>query len=309
MKKTGTSIAYAALLTAMIVWGSSFIALKIAFSQYDPMFVIFGRMVLGLLFFVPILARDAGKIRRQDIGLILLMAFFEPCLYFVFEAKALTLTTASQAGMITSTLPLIVGVTAYFILKEELNRTMLLGFFLAIAGVIWLTLGGSGSEDAPNPMLGNMMELLAMVCAAGYTLSLKRLSSRYSPFFLTGVQTLMGALFFLPLVLLSDAGFPSHYTVKGSLAVAYLGIAVTLGGYGLYNFGTSRIPASKSSAFVNLIPVVSLILSIAILGEKVGVHQLLASALILCGVLVSQINPDKSSRSGASRSVPDYNPG
>ncbi len=305
MKTSGTSLAYAALLMAMIVWGSSFIALKIAFSQYDPMFVIFGRMALGLLFFIPVLAKNAGTVRKQDIGLILLMGFFEPCLYFIFEARALTLTTASQAGMITSTLPLIVGITAYFILKEQLSRTMLLGFFLAIGGVVWLTLGGRGTEDATNPALGNLMEMLAMVCAAGYTLSLKRLSSRYSPFFLTGVQALMGALFFLPLVLVSGSGFPGHYPVKGSLAVLYLGIAVTLGGYGLYNFGTSRIPASKSSAFVNLIPVVSLILSIVILGEKVGLHQLLASALILCGVLVSQITPAKTPGLKKFRPVPE----
>ena len=305
MKKSGTSIAYAALFTAMIVWGSSFIALKIAFSQYDPMFVIFGRMTLGLLFFIPVLAKGAGRVRKQDMVLILLMGFFEPCLYFLFEARALTLTTASQAGMITSILPLIVSIAAYFILKEQLNKTMLLGFFLAIAGVVWLTLGGNGSEDAPNPALGNLMEVMAMVCAAGYTLSLKRLSSRYSPFFLTGVQALMGALFFLPLVLVSESGFPAHYPLKGSLAVIYLGIAVTLGGYGLYNFGTSRIPASKSSAFVNLIPVVSLILSIIILGENVDAHQLLASALILCGVLVSQYTPAKKPVVKRLRPVPE----
>ena len=294
MKSNGTALAYAALLIAMLVWGSSYIVLKIAFSHYDPMFVIFGRMTLGFLFFIPVMLKESSRLRRQDLRLILLMAFFEPCLYYIFEAKALVLTTASQAGMIASILPLIVGIAAYFILGERVSRTMFAGFLLAIGGVVWLTLGGSASEGAPNPVLGNFMEILAMTCAAGYTLSLKKLSSRYSPFFLTGVQALIGSLFFLPAVLLSEPGFPDHWSGEGSLAVLYLGIVVTLGGYGLYNFGTSRIPASKSSAFINLIPVVALVLSIVVLREHVGVHQLLASAVILSGVLVSQLNPEKA---------------
>ena len=293
MKKNGTVTAYVALTFAMFAWGSSFIALKIAFSEYNPMFVIFGRMVLGLFFFVPILIKGMTKIQKKDYLLMTLMAVFEPCLYFVFEAKALTLTTASQAGMITSTLPLLVGVAAVFILGEKLNAHMLSGFFLAMAGVIWLTISGSGAEEAPNPALGNIMEVIAMICATGYTLALKKLTSRYSPFFLTGIQTLIGSLFFLPLCLLQESGFPAEWSLKGNLAVLYLGIVVTLGGYGLNNFGTSRIPASKSSAFVNLIPVISLLLSILILKEKIGAAQLLASTIILAGVIISQIVPAK----------------
>ncbi len=293
MKKNGTVTAYAALILAMFVWGSSFIALKIAFSEYNPMFVIFSRMVLGMIFFIPVLIKGMTGIRKEDVLLIIVMALFEPCLYFVFEAKALTLTTASQAGMITSTLPLMVGIAAFFFLGEKLNAYMLAGFFLAMGGVIWLTLSGSGAEEAPNPVLGNIMEIIAMVCATGYTLSLKKLTARYSPFFLTGIQTLTGSLFFLPLCLFPEPGFSVAWTMRGNLAVLYLGIIVTLGGYGLYNFGTSRIPASKSSAFINLIPVISLLLSILILKEEIGAAQLLASSIILTGVIISQIVPAK----------------
>ena len=293
MKKNGTVTAYAALTLAMLAWGSSFIALKIAFSEYTPMFVIFGRMVLGMIFFIPVLIKGMTRIRKEDVLLIIVMAVFEPCLYFVFEAKALTLTTASQAGMITSTLPLMVGVAAVFFLGEKLTAHMLGGFILAMAGVIWLTISGSGAEEAPNPALGNIMEVIAMICATGYTLALKKLTSRYSPFFLTGIQTLIGSLFFLPLCLFQESGFPAEWSLKGNLAVLYLGIVVTIGGYGLNNFGTSRLPASKSAAFVNLIPVISLLLSILILKEKIGITQLLASTIILAGVIISQIVPVK----------------
>ena len=288
MKDNHTAIAYPALLGAVLAWGSSFVVLKIAFRDFDPLFVIFGRMFLGLLFFIPILIKGIPRVRKKDWFLIVSMAFFEPCLYFLFEAKALTLTTAGQAGMITSLMPLMVGIAAHFLLKERLNRAMLTGFILAMGGVIWLTLAGQPSQEAPHPILGNVMELLAMVCAAGYTLALKKLTSRYSSFFLTGIQSLTGALFFLPFILISPERIPSVWTASGILAVIYLGVVVTIGGYGLFNFGTSRIPASRSSAFINLIPVISLFLSVIILNEQIVLSQFLASALILSGVFLSQ---------------------
>ena len=282
--------AYAALLTAMFIWGSSFIVLKIAFREYDPFFVIFGRMFLGMLFFIPVLIKGIPKVLKEDRLLLIAMGVFEPCFYFIFEAKALTLTTASQAGMITSLMPLMVGFTAVFYLKEKLTPSMLAGFLLAIGEVVWLTLSGSGAEEAPNPALGNLMELAAMICATGYTVILKKMTSRYSHFFLTGIQTLMGSIFFLFFCFLPQSRIPLEWTVSGTLSVLYLGVIVTLGGYGLYNFGTSRLPASRSSAFINLIPIISLVLSIIVLKEHVGLYQYLASALILMGVIISQLN-------------------
>ncbi len=288
MKENHSAIAYAALMGAVLAWGSSFVALKIAFRDFDPLFVIFGRMFLGLLFFIPLLLKGIPRVRKQDWPLMAAMAVFEPCLYFLFEAKALTLTTAGQAGMITSLMPLMVGIAAHFLLKERLNRSMLGGFLLAMAGVVWLTLAGRPTAEAPHPGLGNFLEFLAMVCAAGYTLSLKKLTSRYSSFFLTGMQSLTGTLFFLPFVLISPERIPRVWTAPGVLAVVYLGVIVTIGGYGLFNFGTSRIPASRSSAFINLIPVISLFFSVIILNEQIVLPQLLACALILSGVFLSQ---------------------
>jgi len=288
MRERNQLTAYIALLTAMVLWGSSFIALKLAFRTYDPLFVIFSRMILGLLVLSPVLIRSLKQIRREDIPLILFMAFCEPCLYFLFEAKALTLTSASQAGMITSLLPLLVGLPAMYYLREKLTLRTMAGYLLAIAGVVWLSITGQESADAPAPGMGNLLELIAMVCAAGYTLTMKKLTSRYSALFLTGLQTLIGTLFFLPLCLFPASRFPAGWDPVAGPAVIYLGICVTLGGYGMFNFGTSRLPASRSSAFVNLIPVVTLILSIIILREQMTLPQLTASVLILGGVIVSQ---------------------
>lgn len=63
---------------------------------------------------------------------------------------------------------------------------------------------------------------------------------------------------------------------------------MTLGAYGLYNFGVSRIPASQATAFVNLIPVFTVFLGWLILGERFTAVQYLASALVFLGIFMSQ---------------------
>jgi len=278
----------------MVLWASSFIALKLAFQGYAPMVVIWGRMVIGSLcfvFFYPQLR--SVSFRRADLKYLFFMAICEPCIYFIFEAKALELTTASQAGLITSMLPLMVALGAYLVLKETITRGTLLGFSIAIIGACWLSLGGEISESAPNPPLGNFLEFLAMVAATGYTLSLKHLTARYSPIFLTAFQSWIGAVFFSFFLLSPQTGIPTTFALTPTLAVIYLGSFVTMGGYLCYNYGVSKIPANKASAYVNLIPVFTVILGFLILGETFTLTQYCASALVLLGVFISQRKPRK----------------
>jgi len=280
------------LLTATVLWASSFIALKLAFRSYDPMFVIFGRMVVAsacFLFFLPGFLKNIDY-RPGDIRRIAFMALCEPCLYFIFEAKAVVNTTASQMGMICATLPLIVAVVAWIVLKETISRRMIAGFFMAIVGACWLSISAESSPDAPNPALGNFYEFLAMVCAAGYITTCKYLTSRYSPFFLTAIQAFVGAVFFLPLALFPESTLPATFETTATGAVVYLGAVVTLGAYGCYNYGVSKLPASQATAFINLIPVFTIILGWLILGERFNFMQYLAAAMVFAGVIVSQDN-------------------
>ena len=225
--------------------------------------------------------------RAGDWKYLLGLAACEPCLYFLFEALALQQTSAAQAGMVTALLPLLVAVGAFVFLRERISRITLSGFLIALVGAVWLSLAGSADEHASNPILGNFYELLAMLCAMGYTLLLKHLSSRYSPFLLTAMVAFVGTVFFLPLAWFS-APLPTSVSPMGLGAVAYLGILVTVGAYGLYNFGVSRLPASQASGFTNLIPVFTLLFAILLLGESLNSMQMLAAAFVFAGVLLSQ---------------------
>jgi len=278
-----------ALLSAMLLWSSSFIALKLAFRTYAPMFVIFGRMTLASVCFLFLLKRlKVNAFQLSDIRYLLFLAGCEPCLYFIFEAKALELTTASQAGMITAMLPLMVGLSAHALLKEHVKVKTYAGFVLAIAGVMLLSVGAQPTQASPNPVLGNFLEFLAMLCATGYSISMKHLSPRYSPLFITAFQAFVGGIFFLPLVLVDPGNLPRAFDPVSAVSIVYLGIFVTLGAYGLYNFGVSRLPVSQAGAYVNLIPVFTVILGWVILGERFTLIQYSACALVFLGVLLSQ---------------------
>ncbi|MGE4553278.1 MAG: DMT family transporter [Desulfovibrionaceae bacterium] len=278
-----------ALIVASVLWASSFIALKVAFRSYDPMVVLFGRMLLASLCFLAMWRNFRGvRYRPGDWKPLLFMAFCEPCLYFVFESTALLYTDVSQAGMIVAMLPLMMGVGASIFLGEHLSPRTWAGFATAILGACWLSASSQATADSPNPIFGNFMEFVAMICATGYMITLKRMSVRYPPLFLTAIQAFCGTVFYLPLLFLPSTVLPTVFDPLGAAAILYLGVGITLGAYGLYNYGTSRIPASQASAFTNLIPVVTLVLGVALLNERLTATQYLASALVLLGVWLSQ---------------------
>ncbi len=277
------------LVLAMFLWASSFIALKIAFVDYHPMVVIFGRMLVASLAFLLLLPRFRNiRIRRQDWKLLALMALSEPCLYFIFEALALKNTSASQASVITTMLPLLVAVSSALLLAEHFSRKNLIGLLLAMAGGIGLSLGGTISEQAPAPLLGNFYEFLAMVCATVYTIAIKQLTSRYSPLFLTATQAWVGALFFGPLLLLPQIPLPDAILFLPTAAIIYLGLVVTIVAYGCYNFALSRMDAGKASIFINLIPLFTMLLGWLAFRESFTLYQYLAGLLIFFGVGLSQ---------------------
>lgn len=288
MAQQGRLFAMACLVLAMALWGSSFIALKFAFAELPPMWVIFGRMALGSMVFL-LAWRWRGRLdyRPGDWRYLLALAACEPCLYFIFEALALQHTSATQAGMITALLPLLVALGAFVFLRERVAPSTLVGFLLAVVGAVWLSLVSEADASAPAPLLGNFYELLAMLCATCYTLVLKFLSERYSPFILTAMQAFIGSLFFLPLALITEP-LPSQFGVLEVGSVVYLGVVVTVGAYGLYNFGVSRLPASQASGFTNLLPVFTLIFAALLLGESLSTMQYLAAGLVFIGVILSQ---------------------
>lgn len=277
-----------ALILAMTIWGSSFVALKFAVTELSPMWVVFIRMAIGSLSILLIWPFLSLKVtyRKGDWKYLVGLAFFEPCLYFLFEAQALVYTSAGQAGMMLATLPVMVAIGAYVFLGEKSTRIQWAGFLLAIVGVLVMTLSSEQNEQAPNAPLGNFLEFLAICCAVGYVLLVKHLINRYSAFFLTAMQSFVGAAFFLPFSQFEPR--PDSISAELWLVLVYLGVIVTLGAYGLYNYSMSHLSASMAASYTNLLPVFSLLFSMMLLNEVIQPLQWLSISLVFAGVTLSQ---------------------
>jgi len=277
-------------MAAMLLYGGSFVAMKAAVQYLDPWLIVLGRLLLALAAFSLYWKRIPSINRvRTHLPKLMLMALCEPCLYFVFEAKALTLTQASQAGVITALLPVMVACAAGMFLQERTSRMGWLGLAMGVCGATLLSFFAPEDQYSPNPVLGNLLEFAAMACATVYTLMVKHLVRVFPPLFLTAFQVIVGAVFFSPALLISP--FPADLGWQALVSLVYLGLGVSVGAYSLYNYCLSKLSAGAVAAAVNLIPAFTLIISWLVLGESPQDWQWLGIALILAGARLAGHTP------------------
>ena len=289
MRSKSPLLPYLAILIAALFWGSSFAAMKVTIAALGSWSVMWFRMATALLVILPFARKLWPRDYRQgDWRLLISFVAFQPCLYFALESNALRFTTSSQAGLIAASVPLVVALGAHVFLHEKVSKATVAGLFISLAGVIWLTLAGSPSETAVDPLLGNTLEFGAMMSAVGYVLLVKKLTERYDPWTLTLMQIGAGFLFFSPGArFFISGGFQAMTTVQ-LLTLLYLGAGVTLGAFGLYNAGIRSIPANKATALVNLVPVIAVILGWGLRDEILNRSQIVAALCVLAGVWLSQ---------------------
>ena len=276
---------------AVLLWGTSFAVTKSAYGALPPMYVVWLRMVVALLAFLPLLPLvKRPDYRPGDWKLLALAALFIPCLYFALEGFAIRFTTSSQAGVIAAVMPLIVAISGWVVLRERPTSRTLTAILASMIGVAGLSLGGTSQASAPNPVLGNLLELGAMFAAAGATLTIKRLSARYDPLLITGLQMAVGAVFFAPLALVSGPVDLTAVPLPAWAAVAYLGVGCGLAAFALYNSGLRLVPATRAALTINLVPAVAMLTGWLALGETMAPLQIGACVLIIGSVVYAELS-------------------
>lgn len=285
---TGTLLPLAAILGAVLLWGSSFSAMRTVLNVLDPLAAMFLRFVVAGICLLPF----AGKLwprqyQKGDWKTLGAMVLCQPCLYFLFESRALVYTTSAQAGIISACLPLMVALAAFLFLSETIRKATVAGLFISVIGVVCLTLFQAQTDTAPNPVLGNLLEVGAMISACGYMILVKQLSHRYNTWTLTAMQVAAGAVFFLPGMVYVMAADPAVWTIRLIGLLVFLGAFVSLGAFGLYNYGISKVDAFRASIFINLIPVTAVALGWMLLGETLNLAQCMAAVLVIAGVILS----------------------
>jgi len=280
---------------AVLFWGTSFAATKTALDSFSPMTVIWLRMVVATVVIAPFLSRiPRPAYRRGEWKLLAAAAVFIPCLYYLFEGYAVRFTTSSQAGVVSAIVPLLVAAGAWVFLKERLGARSVIAIAVSLAGVAVLSLAGVDQASASNPVLGNFLEFLAMIAAAGSMLSIKRLSERHDPWFLTAMQAIVGAVFFLPFALVDGMQRIASAPVLAWACVVYLGVFASLGAFGMYNTALKLMPASRAAIAINAVPAVALVTGWLTRGEVLSLAQCLAGAAIVGAVVFSEMGTDDS---------------
>ncbi|MCK5066324.1 MAG: DMT family transporter [Bacteroidales bacterium] len=297
MSKSRAGVYFLVILT-MIFWGFSFVTFKIANESFRPITIVSFRLFVSIffLFGFALLFKRLNRIRRKDQKWFLLMAIVEPFFYFLGEAYGLTMVTATVGAVIISTIPLIVPFGAYYFFREKLTPMNYFGLVISFGGVLLVVLTKSGGLAA-NP-LGIVLMFVAVLSAVSYTLVVKRLTDDYTPITITAYQSFYGLLLFLPMFLIFEVPHLdfSHVSTHSLLAVGYLGVFGSGICFIFMAIGIRELGAAKSNIFVNLIPVVTAILSFFILKEAMPLLKIIGIFIVILGLLLSQISSLRMNR-------------
>lgn len=291
MKISGLTRVYLSIVFAMVFWSLTFVWFKIVNEVYPPFTIIFLRLVISsiILFIVGWSAGVLQKINKKDYKWIILLSVFNPLLYFICEGLGLTMVSSTIAAIIISTIPLFVPVGASIFLQERLTPLNIIGIFISFTGVLIVIIKRDFSFGANT--LGIILMLLAVFCAVGYTLLVKKLMNRYNAYSLTTYQNLLGILFFLPLVAVFEFKSTMHavLTVKAAVSLVCLAIFGSSIAFILYNYSVKNLGASKANIFTNIIPVLTAVFSYFILNETMTFQKITGIAIVLAGLLLSQM--------------------
>jgi len=282
--------AYLALIAAIIIWGLSFVATKVALKGFTTFTLIFGRFGLAAVLFLALMPRYGfPRFTRKDHGMIFLTALFEPGLYFIFETFGLQYTTAPEASLIIAAIPISVLVLAYLLLGERSGFADLFGIVVSVLGIILLITGSPDfSWDLSGHLLGDLLIIGAVITASLYITSARSLGKTYSAFEITSMQSIYGALFYLPAFLWE---FPrmKWSAVSGASvgALVFLTLFATVGAFLCYNYALTKVPATRAAVFTNGIPVVTVVAACILIGEKLSLIQAGGGTLVLLGVCLT----------------------
>lgn len=281
-----------AAILSMIFWSFSFVWIKIVYEAYGPLTTILFRLIISsaLLFAFTLLTKKLQKIQKGDLKLFLLLAFFEPFLYFMGESYGLMYVSSTVASVIVATIPLFAPLTAWYFYKEKLGLSNLIGLVITFLGVSLVVLDSSFNFTA-SP-LGVSLEFLAVLGALGYSSVLKGISHRYNTFSIIAYQNVIGAVLFLPFWLT----FEYHdftqvaFNEKAFGAIIKLAIFASTFAFILFTYSIRTIGINKSNVFINAIPVFVAVFAYFILGDRLDYHQMVGIGIVISGLFLAQIN-------------------
>lgn len=298
---------YLSLVLAMLFWGLTFVFYKISFESFRPATVILLRLIISVpfIFLSGKFLRKIQKLDKKDFSYILLLAFFEPFLYFMGESNGLIFVSSTLASVIVAIIPLLVPVAAYIAFRERLSILNKAGLVLSFSGVLIVIFTSEVEWGAT--IKGVLLMFMAVLSAVAYALMIKKLSYKYNGFTITAWQNLVGIFFFLPFFFIWDFKIflSTPPTLNSMLALAYLAIFGSSITFILFARGVRELGASRANIFANLIPVFTAIAAYFILKEAMPGLKILGIIIVIAGLALSQVKSIKP-RNGKTTVLPPH---
>lgn len=284
--------AYIVAVFTELIFGFSFIFTKGALDYVTPHQLLALRFITAavVLTLLRILGIIKINLKNRPWGRVLLLALFQPVLYFILETTGVNLTTASEAGLMIALIPVWVTLLAALFLKEIPSPLQAVSIFISVLGVGVIILGG-GRLATSGHTLGLFALLGAVLSAAIFTTLSRWLSQHFRPIELTFVMMWVGAIVFGGLTVYEAQNGLAPTRILPLLqykqvwtAVLYLGILSSVVAFFGMNYFIARIGAARSAVFANLATIVSVAAGIGLRGEPFHWYHLVGGILILLGV-------------------------
>ncbi|KNF09746.1 putative permease [Gottschalkia purinilytica] len=275
-----------------VIFGFSFMFTKKGLDSLDPMQLIAFRFLMAALALtlLQVLGIIKVKLKGKNIRMILLVAFFQPLAYYIFEALGVNRTSSSEAGMMIALIPVFVALFGAVFLKEKPTSMQYVFIGLSVLGVVFINVMKGHTESNGN-FTGIILLLFAVLCSAAFNISSRKASAQFSPVEITFVMMWVGAITY------NIIGISQHI-ISGNLSIylkplanidvlipiIYLGIMASVIAFFMTNYTLSKLEASQAAVFTNLSTIVSIIAGVVIMKEDFYWFHLVGAIMILVGV-------------------------
>ncbi len=285
---------YLLLVLTTLFWSGNFVISRGMHAAITPISLTFWRWAVALLilsFFGlrHLLAQKEVALKHKKFIIIqgiLGVAGYNNLIYMAMQT-----TTAINAALVTSSIPVIIVVISWIMYRERLSLRQCIGICLSLAGVLLIISQGNLSTLLELQFnRGDILVFIAAVVWASYSANLKKYPKELHPLaFQTGI-VIVGLTVITPMYLAEFYGGKTlAISTDGVLTILYVAIFASVLAFIFWNRAVSILGANIAGPFIHLMPLFSTILAVIFLGEKLTVSHLQAIPIIFSGILLTTL--------------------
>jgi drug/metabolite transporter (DMT)-like permease len=291
--------AYAALLLIATLWGTFPATGKLAVADFPPVFLTAVRGVVASAFLVALLARSGAETARgltpDSIRAFITLGVCGLVLSTQLSYIGYAYTTAANAAILQAATPVLVALGARAYLGERLRRRQQAGVAISALGVlVVVTQGRLWTLRLEDLRAGDFVTLVGLVAWTTYTLYGKRVIGSHSPELTTTAAYVAGTGVLVAEAVLTAPLFPRPVltSVRAWSVVFYHALFGAVAHIWWYR-AVERVGASRAAVFMNVTPIVGVVLAATMLAEPVGVWEIAGTLLVLGGVALTTTAPPR----------------